>query len=1707
MTLEQLLTRISDLGIRLSAREGSLVVKAPAGHLPEELQAQLIAHKPALLALLPEAAAPASMPDGHSWPPVASRNQERLWFLHQLEGGNAYNMALVIHFNGRLDRAALCRALAELVDRHETLRTVFGDRDGGCVPRLLPPSRFQVGFETLEADALAARVRALADRPFDLSAELPIAAVLFELSPSQAALGLFLHHIAVDGLSVQVLLDELGARYRGEILPPVQLAYSAWARMERERDDNDRSNAGLAWWAGYLKELVPNLNLPMGPLPAATATAGPAGHIVRPPDPALARLLDDGARRLRVTPFTLMTAAFGASLAQHTNQDRIALGIPVANRTQAGTHRLVGFLANTLALRCDISDNPSFAALVRRVSADTAELLSRQDAAIDRLVGELGLPRLRGAPSLFQAMIASQPRAAFALDGLECRVTSPASSTAKFPLTLLVTHHADGIGLDLEYQSSWIEERLAAGLLQRFRQMLASGLREPNCPVKDHPPFAEPHAPRSLDLADAGTDAATWQNGFAGRVAAGAAARIIDDQGPRPPVMNASELAQPIARIWCDVLHVDAVQPDDDFFDLGGHSLLAARLCGRVRRELGINVPLKAIFYFPSLAGFTAFLAQEVPTSDDRDRAGIAASIDLTLPHVLSHAQEHFWILEHLEEPSAQFNIGMALRIFGAVNTVALAAAVRDIGERHQVLAVRVFSTPDGPRQVVDRKFMPELSLHDIGAEATEAAVRSILDSRFAFGLEPLARIGLFRLADAEHILAVCFHHAVGDGWSIGVFNHDLALAYQARRAGRKPEWPALPVGYGDFAVWQRRSLERGTGPSAHRDYWLRQLEGIPDTCTLPADFARPERTSHVGAQMPFKLDGGTTATLHRVARASEASLFMVLLAAFAVVLARMRGDPDVVIGSPFSGRTRPELEPIVGCFVNPLVLRFNVDHQSSFLTLLEQVKATVLAAHEHQEMPFGQLVDALKPARSAAYSPLFQVLFVMDPPALRPLDLPDLEVQPCLRSAANAKYDLNVHFKVNTGADIEGYLEYATDLFEPQTIERLKDCLTFVLDHLHQALDRPVRDLPILSPALQVVLSRLSRPRNPAIVPTGGLVHEMFAEQARRTPHLVALEIGERTISYLELAVQVNRIARSLRALGAAPDMPVAVLMRRSAERVAVLLGILSAGAAYLPLDVETPAARNKSILEDSQCRILAIDTTSVPVTLGFGGQVLFAEELDRPIVPPVTEPDSGVRSHHLAYILYTSGTTGSPKGVMVPHHGVAHDLRFLIDSQNVSPGDRVLQVTEYCFDPSVRDLFATLASGATAVLLTHDDARNPAAILRKIHSGRITRIFSMTPTVLRAMLPAAEPLARASVLRTLMLNGEALTAADVQTARRHFGSGVTIVNQYGPTEATMTSCIHEVTTGDLRRVRIPVGHPNPGTCIHILDEAMQPLPPGFFGEVYIGGTGVARGYLGRPELTAKSFPTRRLADDGGGDRLFRTGDIGRWLPDGALDLLGRIDSQVKIRGNRVELPEIEACLGRHPLIRQTAASVWTDPRGIEHLMAYVVVTERPSGLAAILRNHVAVSLPPYMVPAFYLSVDSIPRKPSGKIDVKRLPVPNAEQVQDQATSRVTPATNTERKVNGLWQDVLGTPDVGVHTNFFDLGGNSLLLVRLHELLNRAFGRDDAVIELFRYPTIAEYSAFIDGATARLAPHAAGLRLDRIGRRRAHTRSNRRLV
>ena len=1641
MSVADLLADVSKLGVTLWLEGSRLRFRGPRGALSEEQRAAFAAQRVEVIAALRQQAAASVL---HA---PLSYNQRALWFIAQgAPDSAAYNLVSAVRVVSTLDPTHIREALQGLTDRHAMLRTTYHlTEDGQPTQRTI--GSIAVTFDEHRVPGLsdaALRELVMADyrRPIDLEAGPVFRAACYTRGPEDHVLLLVVHHIAADAWSLGILADDFRTLHAEAAGIPTTLTrrpereyadFVAWQSQMLSAPEGARL---AAYWQSRLQPACAPLDLPSDrPRPVQKSFRGATlAASARPELLAGVRAL---ARDHATTLYVVLLAAFDTMLFRLTGTEDLVVGTPTAGRSQEEFARVVGYFVNPVPLRTAVRSGMTFKELLHGIRQTVREALDGQDYPLPLMVQNSQAVRDPGRSPLFEVFFS-----ALSLEQIKSGSGSADADQAlglayqpyplhqlegQFDLSLQVVEQEGTLDLELRYSTDLFDASTAQRFATHFVGILEGAVQNPDATLEALSP-------------DAGAPDASLQ-------------ALLTELATRDIRV----------RLEGDKLRLNAPAGALD-------DALKAKLASR-KAEL-----VSAL----SSAGAQRGLRH----------------VSRTGPLPVSFAQRRLWFFDRMQPGTAHYNIALILRIRGVLNQPALTRALDALTRRHESLRMCLRDEDGNPRAEIRADTgttvgVLDLSTFEPAAREAEALRLILLRAFEPFDLArgPMARFLLVKLAADEHRLLVCMHHIASDGWSLSVAAREICAVYDAELQG-KPS-PLAPLGfqYVDFAAWQQDQLSSGLF-ARQLNYWQRELAGAPAVLELPTDRPRPPVQSYRGKRRSLRLPQAQLEALKAFSRGRELTLYMTLLGAWQVLLYRYSGQEDIVVGSPLANRDRPEWEALIGCFVNNLIMRGRLEGNPRVSEFLAQVKATVLRAFDRRELPFDRLVEALRPERSTSHNPVFQVLFTLHSFPHQPMKPAGLEVDvvDLPEMLVSSRFDLTL--EMDELPDGEGGLrmayEYATDLFDPATIERMHAQYLTLLSEMLSNAEQTVRDIPLLSEADgqrllgQVNATASEHDRSRCVQ---DLVHAVTLSR----PNAIAVEASDETLSYAVLEQRANQLAHLLRAQGVGRGSLVGVCLDRSSRLPVALLGVLKAGAAYVPVDPAHPAERLSYTLQDAAVACVVTETkcvasvqgANVPLVLldGDGDSALLAAQ-------PAHGPDVSVTASDLAYVIYTSGSTGRPKGVEIEHRQFVSFLHGMQAEPGLKSADVLLAVTTPSFDIAGLELFLPLSVGAKTVIASRGDVLDGERLRERIESCGAT-MMQATPATWRLLLDAGWP---GKPDLVALCGGEAMPR---DLARDLSARVQALWNMYGPTETTVWSTLQRVTDCDRD---IPIGHAIANTTVYVLDAAGRPAPVGVAGELCIGGEGVARGYRERPELTAEKFVTIALPGRAP-ERVYRTGDVVRLRSDLALEFVGRRDHQVKLRGYRIELGEIESVLAEHSAVRRSTVIVREDSPGDQRLVAYVVPAVEGVLPTEELRTVLRTRLPEYMVPSAIVPLAALPLTPNGKVDRKALPVPQASRTAASHESVVM--TEVQRRVAAIWCAVLHLERVGLYENFFDLGGHSLLVIKAHALLRREFEADVTIVDLFQRTTVAAQAELVSEAGDR---NAAGLQ-------RAQARAARQVV
>jgi len=1573
----------------------------------------------------------ASLPAGSS---EASRvlrtptsfSQRRLWLLDRLLPVRAvYNLCSARRLTGELDVDALRRALNEVLQRHETLRTRFAVVDGEPFQEILPEVVLALTPEELshvpmperESEARR-RAEEEARADFDLRQGPLFRARLLRLTPTEHWLVLAMHHIVTDAWSQAVLAREVSTLYaafhRGEASPlsALPMQYSDFAIWQRGWLQGETMARQLDYWRTALADL-PVLELPTDrPRPAIPSYR--AGRVTFEVDAERTRALKGLARAESATLFMALLAAYQILLGRYSGHDDIAVGVPIANRQRQDVAGLIGFFVNTLVLRGDLSGDPSFRSYVGRVRERALAAYSNQDLPFEKVVEELAPRRDPSRNPLFQAAFALQNTQPvdWCLPGIQVEpLDGIAPLHTGFDLTLSIREVGGALRARMDYARDLFAAETIERMAQQWLTLLDRIVLEPEAAVSRLPLM------RDVERA---------------RVIAQAGNIRVSEVPAQPPVPESP----------ADAMQIAAAAPHKDPAEDAGAG-------GSEPAEERSQLLVRSSF---AQAGLW-FLQQLAPDSPVYNAV-------------------HAWRIQgHLDIGALEQALRWLVRRHESLRTTLV---IRD-GQPWQ----RITDAVDVA--------LPTVSLAGMEPATREReALRRIADAgRQSFDLLrcPLFRAFLLSAEDSQYWLAMVLHHAIRDGASTAILCRELSLAYNAFRKGEAPDAIPPVAQYRDYAEWQRDNC-RGAQYEALVAFWRERLAGAPTTLDLSTERPRPRLESHAGDREHFTVDAARVAALRSLAREEGATLHMTMLAAYQILLGRYANRDDILVGAPVAGRSRPEFDGIIGCFASTVVHRGDLAGDPTFRILLRRTRDNATDVYAHQDLPFERLIEALAPRRDAGRHPLFQTMFTLQDAfdsCPKPLALDGAEAVPLDVHTGTSKVDLSL-LLVRDGPQLLGAIEYATDLFTAPWAQQLARQFLTLLQSVVENPDVPISRLALMSAEAPGVALPATKQASP--LPTGNdSLVVRFSAQVRRNPTAPAARCGDRTLSYGELERRGDALAHELRDAGVAPGARVGICTERSFEEIIAMLGVLKAGGVYVPLDPWHPPERLALLLTDAgAAAVVTTADVQLPLAQSMAGSTRPVIVLDsaKALADPETAPPDrrpAVDGESPAYVIYTSGSTGEPKGVVVPHRAIV-GLVCDTDYVHVGASDVIAHLSNPAFDAATFEIWGALLNGACLGVIARDAVLSPRELADNFDRYGVTTFF--LTTALFNLVARDAP--RAFTGRTVLFGGEASNPRWVAAALAD-GKPARLLHVYGPTETTTFATWHEVSAVDVDAQSIPIGGPIANTEVYLLDRNGEPVALGVPGEIYIGGPRLALGYLDRPDITAERFVSHRLAR-GSGARLYRTGDRARYRSDGSIEFLGRLDRQVKIRGHRVEPGEVETALRALPQVRDAVVVVRGDTAETRRLDAYVTVggtfAPRPNDLLRDLRR----TLPAYMMPSGIVLLPSFPLTPNGKVDRAALPDPfKLAAFPGLRTGMVPPRDPLEQLLVSIWERLLEVREIGVEDSFFDLGGHSLLAAQMMDEVEKCCGVALPLTTLFTESTIAHLARALRGHVASGSP------------------------
>lgn len=1623
-----------------------------------------------------------------------SYSQQRLWFVDQIQPGNPiYNINVTVRITGALRRERFEPLMQKVIERHESLRTTFVVRDGVPLQRIAMQGQANTEFleigalqgETVE-DKITAFARAHALTEFNLAKGPLSRASIIRITDTEHVGCFTTHHIISDGWSIGVMLFELAALYANatghvsHALPPLKIQYRDFARWQRERLDGNVAQEMQKFWAEYLRGAPQILELPTDrPRPSQVTQSGTIHRFRLSAE--LCESLKDYSRQHQTTIFNVLLAGFATLLYRYSDQQEMVIGVPVNGRDRSEIQTLIGYFVNIVPVRICLSGDPTFQDLVRRVRDSMLAVQPNQEIPFDRLVEALQPKRTAGRIPLVQVVYLHQsfplpdPQISPGLDFAQIEV-HPGFS--RFELALRTEPDAHGIAAIFEYNTDLFDAATVVRWAEQYTKLLQYAVEHPTVAIGQIPILNDDELNR-------------WQHRRVGSAQTGVLSPHQLRRAAVEYVPPSSPLEMQIADIWRHLLGETKVGVHDDFFESGGNSLLAMRLVTELRTQLNADVDLRQLFSKPTIATVARMLQDSGNQTVSFRRARIE-SAPPDAPLCLSSSQQLLYLMEQFEQEIA-FNAALAINIQGPLNQQALCGSLEALLQRHSILRAAIQFKDGHPVHRILNEFTVPLEIRDFsnqpeGQPAALQWAQQTTRQRFVLSSGPLVRFALAKLNAESHVLFVAIHHLVSDGWSFAILFQDLVALYTAAVQGTASTLSTLPIQFVDYAYWQR------TAPALQYDggaqYWKENFAGELPTLGLPLDYPRGKTIAVEPDVIEISIPKVMYEQLQALGRGEGVTVYMTLMSAYLVLLHKLTQQTDIIVGSSAANRLHAETAGLIGFFAGLLPLRCDLTGDPSFVAIMQRVRTLCIEAFSQPEPRLDDVIDSFR-FSNPGMMPLCQTMFTYWDFASEPLSsgnvtwaLADLNI------VRVSGYDLVLALRPSDSG-LSGALLYRNDLFRASTVEKYRDYWLVVLQSIIDQPHRRLSEIQLLNDRdhQQIVYTWNDTESG---FPENRCLHELFEAQARSTPDCPAIVAQTRCWTYRQLDEYANRVAHCLVQKGVACESVVAVLLEKGPELVGTILGILKSGAAYLPLDANWPQRRIKSLLVSGSPTVLIKSHATWPDDLNRSESQETAASLNQEAQPgpdgPLSElptnawitldieqvaqnaegaekvpPAQRTQPTNLAYVIFTSGSSGIPKGVMVEHRSVVNVVASFIKTYQLTSNDRVLQQASIAFDVSVNEIFPVLCSGGMLVVPSESQIGDFDQLSDLIEQHSVS-IMGATPSGLTELNRRAD---RLHSLRLVLSGGESLAQSHIDQLQKF----ATVTNGYGPTEATVCATYFNLQDRDPAGGEwIPIGKPLPNYKVYVLDKNLQPVPIGLAGELYVSGVGVARGYLNDPQLTDEKFISNPFIR---GLRMYKTGDEVRWRSDGNLEFIGRLDRQVKIRGQRIELGEIEAVLASHPDVIHCAVVCQRTGTSEPKIGAFAKL-KPASSLVHAWRDFLRERLPPSMIPVAFVPVDEIPLTPNGKVDYQRLPqIPDISAVV--RGPYVAPRNSAEQMMAQIWSSALGLERVGVTENFFELGGHSLLAAQILFRVEREFKIRLSYRAFFDAQTIAQTVEIIE--------------------------------
>lgn len=1571
-----------------------------------------------------------------------SSAQKRMYAINQSNPKDiSYNIPIALEIEGKVNIEAIKEALKKLVNRHEAFRTSFYMEDGEIFQRISKDCKINFTYSEVEFNNIDSLVKSYI-KPFSLN-QAPLFRVnLIRNHENKYTLLFDIHHIIADGVSLGIIIKEFTEIMEGNELSPLIIQYKDFAEWQQNSYYINKINKEEEYWLSKFQEPIKSLDIPtdfVRPL-IKSSHGGTVDAVI---DIEKTALIKNLARETDTTMYMILLASFNILLAKYSGQNDIIIGTPIAERTHPELENIVGMFANTLVMRNQIEEESTFTVFLDKIKKNCIDAFNNQNYQFDELVNKLKIHKDFSRNPIFDVMFTmdNMDIQNIEIDGLKINYLEINNNTSKFDLTLSVLEKDNELKLRFRYSKDLFKNSTILKMMDNFKKILEVVTKESRIKIHDIQVLDEDERKKILESNNNNIDKNQINILPVKKEESSVVELQVDSDG--------NDVEKKLIDIWRELLEVDAIDVTDNFFELGGHSLKGLNLLSQLYKIFNVELTLIDLFEFPTINELASRINSALKVQYEKIEPVPEAEY-----YNVSSSQKRMFMLNNFDKGSTGYNIYEIFQIEGNIDIKRIERSIVKLIERHESLRTEFKIIDNNIMQKINENFDFKLENIRMIEEDINKSIKAFIKA-FDLSKGPLFRVGILEVEQNKSIFVIDMHHIISDGISIRILLKEFRALYNGENL------PELSIHYKDFAEWQNKYFKTNEFMK-QRQYWLDSFRNEVPVINMPYDFKRPAVFSNEGDRIKFYIDKDLNERIDYFAIQTETTKFMLLLSAYYILLHKYSGQEDIIIGTPIAGRNHPDTSEMVGMFVNTLALRNYPKADKTFSEFLDELKCNILSAFDKSDYPLDQLVSEINANNDISRNLIFDNMFVFQNMDMPEMDFDGFKFQPYNYPNKNVKYDLTI-IAEDRDEELILYLEYCTKLFKKDTMHRFIKQFTKILNIVIDNPNIRLSEIDILTDEekhkLLYEFNNTKKEYNQSKT-----IHELFEKQVEKTPDNIAVIYNDTTLTYSELNEKANQLARVLISKGVRSDTIVGIMMDKSLEAIVGIIGILKAGGAYLPINPTNPLQRIEYMLKDSNSMILLVKDR-LETKINFRGQIISINDKEVQYAAQNNIENTNASEHDLAYIIYTSGTTGEPKGVMVEHESISETLLWRKEKYKFNETHTVLPVVNYAFDGFITSFFTPIISGSK-VVLTDESLINLNEIINLINKYKVTHWVSV-PTIYSSLLEVLT-LENSRSLKVITLAGEN-TSEEIIKKTKEINSGIEFYNEYGPTENSVITTIKNNVQSD----NITVGKPKSNTKIYILDKNLKLQPIGVAGELCISGKGLARGYVNRMKLTSEKFINNPFKS---GDKMYKTGDLARWLSNGDIEFLGRVDEQVKIRGFRIEIAEIENQLLKYENIKQVKIVDLEDNYKTKYLCGYIVADRELSSTQ--LRQYLSLTLPDYMIPTYFVQMEKLPLTQNGKIDRKALPKPNINEIKNIEFEE--PRNKIEKILQDIWCDVLSVNNIGINSNFFDLGGDSIKAIRVITKLNQHEYELD-IKDLFKYPSIKGISDKIHNSNKRI--------------------------